>query len=166
MNFFKKIFIIIIFISLFFIQKNHSSTYFSYPTDYIQISSSYGYRNIFNSVYFHNGIDFLAPQSSKIYACSNGIVIECGFSNSYGNSIILQHSNGYRSLYGHLDEKFIVNIGDYVNTSDHIGNVGPKYLSSGVLNGITTGPHLHFTIFDENNNPIDPLPLLKKNSTI
>lgn len=164
MNFFKKISLFIFIISLLFIHYNNTNEKFFYPTDYIDISSEYGNRNIFGDIYFHNGIDFLAPQNSKVYACYNGIVKNTGFSTSYGNYIILQHSNGFTSLYGHLSEIFLINIGDYVKTKDHIGNVGPKYLSNGKLNGITTGPHLHFTIFNEKDNTINPLSILKEDS--
>lgn len=163
MNFFKKISFIIVIFFLFFIPTNNTMN-FVFPTDYTTISSNYGNRNIFGSTYFHNGIDFLAPYSSKVYACANGIVIDKGFSSSYGNFVILQHSNAYKSLYGHLDETFIVNIGDYVNSGKHIANVGPKYLSNGTLNGLTTGPHLHFTIYNEENKTVNPLDLLKKDS--
>lgn len=154
-------FIIIIFLSLFSTSYTNHTDKFNFPTEYKTISSEYGNREIFNGTYFHNGIDFLAPQNSKVYATSSGIVIENNFSTSYGNYIILEHSNGYRSLYGHLSEEKIVNIGEYVNKNDHIGNVGPKYLSSGILNGITTGPHLHFTIYNEKGNTIDPNTILE-----
>lgn len=152
---------IILFFSLFSITQEKDSDSFYFPTDYTDVSSEYGYRDIFGSTYFHNGMDFLAPQTSKVYACANGIVTDKGFSNSYGNYIILQHSNGYKSLYGHLSEYFIIDIGDYVTAKDQIANVGPKYLSNGTLNGITTGPHLHFTIFDKDGNTINPSELLK-----
>lgn len=165
MDILKKILFIIIIFFLFFIPTNNQVN-FVFPTDYTEISSNYGNRNIFGSTYFHNGIDFLAPYSSKVYACTNGIVIDKGFSSSYGNFIILQHSNSYKSLYGHLDENFIVNIGDYVYSNQYIANVGPKYLSNGSLNGLTTGPHLHFTIFNEENKTIDPINILKKDSSI
>ena len=127
----------------------------------MNISSQYGNREIFGGTYFHNGLDFLAPQNSKVYATSSGIVIENSFNTSYGHYIILEHSNGYRTLYGHLSEEKIVSIGDYINEKEHIGNVGPKYLSDGRLNGITTGPHLHFTIYNKNGDTINPYEILK-----
>lgn len=161
MIFFKKLSIIIIFLSLFSISYNTNTEKFKFPTEYTTISSKYGNRNIFGSNNFHNGIDFLAPQNSKVYACSSGVIIEITFSTSYGNYILIEHSNGYRSLYGHLSEEKIVNIGDYITRADYIGNVGPKYLSDGKLNGITTGPHLHFTVFNENGDTIDPYNILE-----
>ena len=149
------------FLIIFQLSNNSTSEYFEYPTEYTDISSSYGYRDIFDSTSFHNGIDFLAPQDSKVFACASGIVVNLGFSNSFGNYIVIKHSNNYYSLYGHLSETFIMNIGDYVNAKEHIANVGPKYLSNGILNGLTTGPHLHFTIYNEDGNTINPKDLLE-----
>lgn len=159
-----KLSFVIIFLSLFFIPKSNSSEKFNFPTEYREISSSYGTRNIFGGTYFHNGIDFLAPESSKVYATSSGIVADIGFNTSFGNYIIIQHSNDYRSLYGHLGEKNIVSLGEYITSGMHIANVGPKYLSNGVLNGLTTGPHLHFTIYNEKGNTINPIELIKEDS--
>lgn len=72
MDILKKILFIIIIFFLFFIPTNNQVN-FVFPTDYTEISSNYGNRNIFGSTYFHNGIDFLAPYSSKVYACTNEI---------------------------------------------------------------------------------------------
>jgi murein DD-endopeptidase MepM/ murein hydrolase activator NlpD len=160
---FKKYFnFLFIFICLFcFLDSsstaNNSSYYF--PTDYLYITSEYGYREIYNQTNFHTGTDFGAPQGSDIYSISSGVITHVGFINGYGNSIIILHSDGLKSLYAHLDENFIVNIGDKVNAHQLIAKVGPKFLSNGIQNGFTTGPHLHLTIYDTNNNTINPLSL-------
>lgn len=161
---FKKTLLIIfsiltLFLSLF---SKTDSLLTSFPTDYTNISSDYGNRYLFDDYFFHNGIDFLAPQNSKVYSFQSGVIQEIGFSNSYGNYIKILHSNHLISLYGHLDEIFFVHAGDYVSNGEYIGNVGPKYLSNGVLNGITTGPHLHFTIFDMQGNTLNPHLFLPK----
>ena len=70
----------------------------------------------------------------------------------YGNTIIVDHGNGYASLYAH-QSGFEVKEGDYVKTGQHIGNVGST--------GMSTGPHLHFEL-RENGSVIDPLPLLPR----
>lgn len=135
---------------------------FIYPTKYTDISSFYGYRILYGSQNFHNGIDFLAPEGSEIYASESGYIEYASFLESgYGNTIIICHDSNLKSLYCHVSEKFIVKVGDYVDKGDVIGYVGPKYLSNGMLNGNTTGPHLHFSIF-ENNSTINPLLKLKK----
>lgn len=136
---------------------------FIYPTNYTNISSTYGYRILYGSSNFHNGIDFLAPLGSEVYASNSGYVIYSSFLQSgYGNTIIVSHDNGYKTLYCHLSENFIVHNGEYVNKGEIIGYVGPRFLSNGVQNGNTTGPHLHFTVF-VNNNTVDPMTILNRN---
>lgn len=135
---------------------------FIYPTKYTNISSNYGNRILYGTNNFHNGVDFLAPEGSEIYASCSGYVICASFlENGYGNTVILSHDSNIKTLYCHISETFIVNVGNFVNQGDLIGFVGPKYLSNGILNGNTTGPHLHFSIF-ENDKTIDPFNKLKK----
>ena len=100
---------------------------------------------------FHRGIDLAAPMGTPVYACAPGIVAESSYSNIYGNYIILRHSGGRESLYGHLSKKNI-ELHDRVNSGTIIGNVGST--------GQSTGPHLHFEIH-ENGVPRDPQGLVK-----
>ena len=110
---------------------------------------------------FHNGIDFLAPMNSEVFATNSGYIEYAAFlEDGYGNTIIISHNDDLKSLYCHLSENFIVEAGQYVNTGDVIGYVGPKYLSSGIMNGNTTGPHLHFSIF-KGEISINPLEFLQ-----
>lgn len=142
----------------------NSTTFYDFitPTNYNFISSYYGYRELYGISNFHNGIDFLAPQGSDIYASSSGIIIYASFmQDGFGNTIIIEHSNNIKTLYCHVDENFIVKIGDFVNQGEIIGKVGPKYLSNGIQNGNTTGPHLHFSIYKDNQT-VDPLEYIKK----
>ena len=136
---------------------------FSYPSKTRYITSNYGYRQLFGKSDFHNGTDFGANEGSYIYAISSGVVKQTGFLIGYGNSVTILHQNGYKSLYAHLSSDFLVNCGDYIKKGEIIGKVGPKYLEDGRLNGYTTGPHLHLTIFDENGKTINPINLLKSN---
>lgn len=144
--------------SLFTNNKKNNSNYV-FPCNTQVITSYYGYRDLLGYNNFHDGIDFGASEGSNIYAINSGTVIHTGFLNGYGNSIIILHSNGYKSLYGHMNEKYHVNTGNYVNKGELIGNVGPKYLSNGKLNGFTTGPHLHLTIFNKDSKTINPITL-------
>ena len=137
-----------------YIDLNYDKGYY-YPTEYREVSSPYGYRILYGTNNFHDGIDFLAPQGSEVKSFSSGYVSYCSFMQGYGNTIIITHENGLKSLYGHLSEQFIVHNGQYVNANQIIGYVGPKILSNGISNGNTTGPHLHFTIF-ENDQTINP----------
>lgn len=165
---FKKFYIsFVIFISIFCVFFNFQNTsdnitstqnnnlYF--PINSRNFSSYYGYRDLNGKRNFHDGLDIPSVPGTKIYACNNGVIINASFIKGYGNSIIILHDNGNKSLYGHLSENYIIKNGDYVKKGEHIGYVGPKFLSNGILNGYTTGPHLHFTIFLSNGNTIDPL---------
>ena len=162
----KYILFFILYLFLFSICINNNISYiddnFIYPTTYTQISSYYGNRILYGNYNFHNGIDFLAPEGSEILATNSGYVEYASFlENGYGNTIIISHNSNLKSLYCHTSENYIVKVGDFVNKGDIIGFVGPKYLSNGNLNGNTTGPHLHFSIFKDNTT-IDPFSILKK----
>lgn len=167
---FKKYFIFFfIFISFFtvFLSTNNNTTNnlnsYYYPTDYTHITSNFGHRILWGKDNFHTGTDFGAPQGSKIYSIFSGVITHVGFIPGYGNTIIITHENGYKSLYAHVSEYFIVYQGEYVNAHQYIANVGPLILSNGTRNGNTTGPHLHLTIYDNNNKLIDPMSLNLKN---
>lgn len=151
----------ILFIFIQYFNSNFSiSSNFIYPTKYTDISSFYGNRILYGNENFHNGIDFLAPLGSEIYASASGYVEYASFlEDGFGNTIIISHNSGVKTLYCHISEIFLVKAGDYVLQGDIIGYVGPKYLSNGMQNGNTTGPHLHFSILN-NNSYIDPLSIL------
>ena len=155
------LFIIFLNLILFTINPSgNTNISFIYPTTYTNISSEYGNRILNGYSNFHNGIDFLAPQGSEVYASNDGYISYASFlETGYGNTIIISHDNNIKTLYCHLSENYIVEIGQYVRQGELIGYVGPKYLSNGLLNGNTTGPHLHFTVF-KNNSTINPFEIL------
>lgn len=132
---------------------NSSELYFPIRTSYIK-TSLYGYRTL-KTYHFHNGIDLANKIGTPIYALSSGTVTYIGFYSSYGNTVIISYYNGYKSLYGHLSSDFKVYVGQSVNSSTVVGTIGPKYLENGKLNGMTTGPHLHFTLY-KNKTLINP----------
>lgn len=91
----------------------------------------------------HNGIDIGAPTGTPVYATSSGTVVSVGFNdNSYGKWVVIKHTDGYFSLYGHLSQQRVSN-GQTVNRGDRIGDIGST--------GFATGPHLHFTIYLPNS---------------
>lgn len=91
----------------------------------------------------HNGIDIGAPTGTPVYATSSGTVVSVGFNdNSYGKWVVIRHTDGYFSLYGHLSQQRVSN-GQTVNRGDRIGDIGST--------GFATGPHLHFTIYLPNS---------------
>lgn len=166
LNSFNLFYIIFIFVSVIlfiFFPDNFSNTYndndFLLPTylDTYHLSSEFGYREIYGKVNYHNGIDFPVPENAPVYATMSGIVNYSDFMPGYGICVTIIHENGLKTLYGHLSEKYHVPNGSYVFKGDLIAYVGPKFLSDGRLNGFTTGPHLHFSIFDNNGNALSPL---------
>lgn len=91
----------------------------------------------------HNGIDISAPNGTPIYATTTGTVVSVGFNNnSYGKWIVIRHTDGYYSLYGHLSQQRVSD-GQIVSRGQHIGDMGST--------GFATGPHLHFTIYLPNS---------------
>lgn len=99
---------------------------------------------------WHGGLDMACPRWTKIYAGMDGRVAETGYNNTYGNYVIINHGNGYKTLYGHMERIDCVK-GQWVGTSTVIGRVGST--------GASTGPHLHFTVF-KRGKMVNPLSLL------
>ena len=124
---------------------------FSPPVN-ASISSGYGYRThpIFGNRRLHTGLDYNAAYGSAIGAAAEGTVILAGSYSGYGNTVIVQHSGGYTTLYAHMSS-FNVSTGATVSPGDVVGFVGST--------GLSTGPHLHFEI-RLNGSSIDPLSLL------
>ncbi len=110
-----------------------------YPIMSPRISSKFGVRNhpIRKVIRHHSGIDLAAPQGSPIRAVRPGRVVFADPYGSYGNLIVVEHTDGLTSHYGHcatIDAK----IGKQVKAGDIIGTVGST--------GGATGPHLHFEL--------------------
>lgn len=101
------------------------------------ISSPYGWRVIYGKEEFHLGIDLPNSIGSPIYASDGGKVVYEGYSASYGNSIRVEHADGYSTLYAHLSE-ILVSVGDEVYQGQVIGKMGNT--------GVSYGSHLHFEV--------------------
>ncbi len=96
----------------------------------------------------HRAIDIGAWLGSPVVASDSGYVVFAGWDRSgYGNLVIIDHGNGYRTYYAHLS-KIFVRVGDSVAQGQQIGAVGST--------GRSTGPHLHFEIRYHNvqRNPL------------
>lgn len=86
----------------------------------------------------HKGLDIAAPAGTDIYAADGGTVIEAGWNDGgYGNFVMIDHGNGYITLYGHASEVY-VSSGDTVSKGDVIAAVGTT--------GDSTGNHCHFEV--------------------
>ena len=97
------------------------------------VSSPYGYRGR----EFHTGIDYANPSGSPIYAADGGTVTFSGWKGNYGKMIIINHGNGYETVYAHCSA-LSVTVGQKVAKGQRIASVGST--------GRSTGPHLHFEI--------------------
>jgi len=117
-----------------------------------KLTSYFGPRiDPFKGTYgYHTGIDIKNDMGTPVKASMNGFVIFTGFDNIYGNNIILKHSNGITTRYGHL-QTVLVKKGDQIKQSQKIGTVGST--------GRSTGAHLHFEI-RKYGKLIDPLKIL------
>ena len=126
---------------------------FTYPLQRRFITSYYGMRRdpMTGSMQFHAGIDLRANTGTTVMAALDGVISVIGENWLYGKYIIMSHSNGYKTLYGHLNA-YSVKQGDRVARGRKIGEVGST--------GYSTGPHLHFGIYDKNNRLVNPLDLL------
>ena len=100
---------------------------------------------------FHKGIDIAGPNTYSILASAGGKVEFAGWINGYGKTIKINHLNGYKTQYAHL-ESIDVNVGDNVSKGNKIGVMGST--------GRSTGIHLDFEVYLNGKllNPIDVLP--------
>jgi murein DD-endopeptidase MepM/ murein hydrolase activator NlpD len=99
----------------------------------------------------HKGIDIARPSDRTIKASDNGIVQSAGWSGGYGNKVVINHQNGFETVYAHLSS-IDVKVGQTVSKGMKIGVMGST--------GNSTGVHLHFEIY-KNGNLENPLNYLK-----
>ena len=109
------------------------------PLKYKRIASAFGYRihPVTKKKSFHAGLDLPAKQGTPIYAPASGAVAFAAKKGAYGNFLLLTHSYGFKTAYGHLS-RFAVKSGDYVIKGQKIAYVGST--------GRSTGPHLHYEV--------------------
>lgn len=134
---------------------------FRWPTYCQYITSYYGYRThpVYGTTKFHSGVDIGAGYGDTIMAAASGTVIfvtepyeGCNKGGTgYGNYCIIDHGNGYSTLYGHARDIYVYE-GQYVSAGESIGEVGST--------GTSTGAHLHFEVrlWGDTKNPLDYLP--------
>jgi murein DD-endopeptidase MepM/ murein hydrolase activator NlpD len=115
---------------------------------YVYVSSRFGLRihPITGVQKTHTGMDIASNQGTAVYASDGGTVTLAGWNGGYGNCIMIDHGNGYVTLYGHLSA-INVSKGQTVSQGETIGLVGST--------GNSTGPHLHFEVL-QNGTRIDP----------
>jgi len=142
--------------------KSFQKAFLKSPLNYTRISSKFGMRfhPIRKKKFFHNGVDFAAPKGTPVECSADGTVIYRAWKGSrstkkhkhgYGNTVMVRHANGYKTLYGHLSAYAKgLRIGQKIKQHTIIGYVGST--------GLSTGNHLHYTIY-HHGKAIDPLKL-------
>ncbi len=112
------------------------------------VTSGYGIRRdpFSHRLRLHRGIDIAAPAGTEIRAARGGTVVFAGYDQGYGNSVVVQHPEGFQTRYAHLGSAS-VKAGDPVASDQVLGVVGNT--------GHSTGPHLHFEVI-RNGERIDP----------
>lgn len=120
---------------------------FQWPTHGGRVTSGYGQR----WGRMHVGVDIAGVSNRNIMAADSGVVEYAGWKGGYGNCIIINHNNGYKTLYGHLSS-IKVSVGQKVGKGQTIGVMGST--------GNSTGVHLHFEVIKNGSN-LNPLTVLR-----
>ena len=104
--------------------------------------------------WYHQAVDIASGGGPAIVASQGGTVTTAGWSGGgYGNFVVVDHGNGFRTLYAHMaHNSIVVQAGQKVNQGQKLGNMGST--------GRSTGPHLHFEIIGPKGK-LDPLSVLR-----
>ena len=138
----------------------NSSSGFIWPArGAYSLSSRYGYRSASISGWsFHGGVDIVKPGGHStgtpvIAAASGTVVIAYAGYSGYGNTVVIDHGNGIRTRYAHMQSGSIaVRVGQRVYQGQQIGRIGST--------GNVTGPHLHFEVL-RNGSKVNPLAYIR-----
>ncbi len=125
--------------------KNNSTEYrpvfggkFIWPVPgHSRISSPFGPRTLWGRYDYHLGIDIPAPSGTNIYASAAGEVLIATYHYSYGYYCLIDHGDGYATLYAH-NSQLLVSAGQIVKQGQHIAEMGTT--------GSSSGNHLHFEV--------------------
>ena len=122
------------------------------PLNGARLTSHYGnrYHPVLGYNRQHKGIDFSAPVGTPIMAAGRGTIKHASRKGSFGNAVIIEHAQGYETLYAHLDRfNEDIQVGDYVSQGDIIGYLGNT--------GLSAGRHLHYEVYRNGRtiNPVD-----------
>lgn len=121
------------------------------------VTSTFGWRQLGNISDYHSGVDLVGTGSKQIYAVNSGTVVTNSYdSDGYGNYVVIDHGNGYWSLYGHMSTVY-VRQGQSVNNNTIVGIEGST--------GNSTGSHLHLEIrkgSNSYNSAIDPVSFFRQ----
>ncbi|SJZ47874.1 M23 family metallopeptidase [Selenihalanaerobacter shriftii] len=118
---------------------------FSLPVKGSKIERQYGWSKdpVLEDWRFHQGIDIAAAQATQIKSVANGKVEKVREDDYLGLVLVIKHSNGYKTVYGHAQKSYLEE-GQHVKTGQAIGEVGDS--------GLVMKPTLHFEIWKENKS--------------
>jgi len=119
---------------------------FIWPTTATYISG-YNYSPATN----HRAVDIGGAMGNALYAADSGVVVYAGWNNyGYGNTVVIDHGNGWQTLYAHImDGGILVSCGQSVSQGETIAYMGST--------GNSSGPHLHFELMHESYGKVNPL---------
>jgi murein DD-endopeptidase MepM/ murein hydrolase activator NlpD len=122
------------------------------PLEFSRISSGFTlarFHPVLKRWRAHKGVDYAAPIGTRIKATADGTVAFAGQQGGYGNVVMLQHTGGVTTVYGHLS-RFAAGLrkGQRISQGDVIGHVG--------MSGLASGPHLHyeFRVHGQHRDPL------------
>ncbi|PXY16791.1 hypothetical protein BAY59_38035 [Prauserella coralliicola] len=101
----------------------------------------------------HYGLDIANVTGTPIVAPMRGVVLDAGPASGFGLWVRIQHEDGTITVYGHINS-YAVSVGQQVEAGEVIAEVGNT--------GNSTGPHLHFEVWDPSSRKIDPLAWLQE----
>jgi len=131
--------------------KNLKRQFLKSPLASIRVTSQYGmrYHPVEGRQKMHRGVDYGAPTGTEIRAVADGTVEYAGYKGANGKLIVLDHANGFETLYAHLSEIADgIRAGKKVTRKTVIGEVGNS--------GRSTGSHLHFGM-KRSGEYVDPM---------
>lgn len=99
----------------------------------------------------HYGIDIANAIGTPIRAAEDGVVVESGPASGFGMWVRVLHPDGFTTVYGHINRSLVV-AGQHVKAGEEIAEMGNR--------GYSTGPHLHFEVWDAAGHKLNPIPWL------
>lgn len=109
------------------------------PLAELTVNSPFGWRfhPLSEELSFHGGLDLAGEEGDPVRAALGGVVTTAKYSQSYGNYLIIDHHNGFATLYAHCS-RLLAKEGDTVRRGELVAEVGAT--------GDVTGPHLHWEV--------------------
>ena len=104
----------------------------------------------------HSGVDITAPVGTAVRVTADGVIVHASWYAGYGRCVIVDHGNGYQTLYGHLSKINVVE-GQETRQGEIVGLVGTS--------GRSTGSHLHYEV-RMHSTPVNPYRFLARAATI